>query len=47
MNICIRDLLAPYIVLDKSDITMFEYYPFVLIVMVLLGYQEFKFSLFI
>jgi len=37
INICIRDLLAPYIVLDKSDITMFEYHPYILIATVLLA----------
>jgi len=37
MNICIRDLLAPHIVLDKSDITMFEHQNGVLIIAVLLS----------
>jgi len=38
INICIRDLLSPTIVLDKSDTTIFEYYHHILIAVTILNF---------
>ena len=46
MNICIRDYLAPSMVLEQSGISMFEYHQGVFIIAALLGFWDFKFTLF-
>ena len=47
MNICIRDYLAPSMVLEQSGISMFEYHQGVFIIAALLGFWDFKFTLFV
>ena len=45
-NICIRDYLAPSIVLDQSDDSMFDHNYGFFIIAALLGFWDFKFTLF-
>jgi hypothetical protein len=46
MNICIRDYLAPSMVLNKSDVSMFDYHHVVFITAAFLVFWDYKFTLF-